>query len=129
LIGVYGVGLESAMGNVLSGPLRRTARAAESRPGFLAAAFARYRAVERIDEAELAHRLRIGGERLPELSLCLRPRPDRFRQDVAAIALRFGADVGALASLIRQVDAFDEIEEEDPRSLLAAARDVPEDAP
>ena len=103
---------------------RRAAAMAELHPGFLASHFARYRAAERIDEAELACRLRIDVVQLPELSLCLRPRPDRFRQDVATIALRFGADVGALASLIRQVDALDEIAEEDPRSLLAAARDV-----
>jgi hypothetical protein len=115
------------MGDHRSRLFRRAARAAENRPGFLAAVFAWYRAVERIDEAELARRLAIGADRLPELSLCLRPQHDRFRQDVAAIAIRFGADVGVLASLIRQIDALDEIGEKEPKNLLAAARDVEED--
>jgi hypothetical protein len=117
------------LGNERGRVFRRTARAAETRSGFLAAVFAQYRAVEQIDDVELAYRLTIGTDRLAALSLCLRPRSDCFGQDVAAISRRFGADAGALASVIRQIDALDKIGECSPTNLLAAARDAGGDEP
>jgi hypothetical protein len=109
--------------------LRRTARAAEEEPAFLAAVFARYRAIERIDDAELARRLRVAVDRLDDLAIALRPRPDLFRQDVAAIATRFDADAGALAAIVRQVDAVAALAGDSSARLLAAARDADEDTP
>lgn len=107
--------------------LHRTARAAEASPVFLAAVFARYRDTEQIDDAELARRLGVAAERLPELALCRRPRPEAFRQDVAAIALRFGAGAAALAGIVRQVDALGAFAASAPPGLLAAARDAEEE--
>jgi hypothetical protein len=117
------------MGDDLRRLLRRTARAAEDRPSFLAATFARYRAIEQIDALELARLLSVAPVRLDELAICLRPRADHFREDVAAVAARFGADAGALAAIVREVDAFDAIAEAIPANPLAAARDADEDGP
>jgi hypothetical protein len=102
--------------------LRRTARAAEASPVFLAAVFSRYRAAACVDEAELARRLGVAVDRLPELALCLRPRPALFRQDVYAIALRFGADARALAMVIRHVAALNAFAASSPPRMLVAAR-------
>ena len=115
------------MGDDLRRLLRRTAHAAADRPNFLAATFARYRAIEQIDAIELARRLAVPPVLLNELALCLRPRPDRFREDVVAIATRFAADAGELAAIIREVDAFDAMTDAAPGNRLAAARDADED--
>ncbi len=112
------------MGDELTRLLRRTVRAAEASPVFLAAVFARYRAVEGLDDAEFACRLGVAVDRLDELAICRRPRPDRFRQDVSAIAARFGADPGALAAVVRQVDALETFAATPVPGLLAAARDA-----
>jgi hypothetical protein len=117
------------MSDDLTRLLRRTVRAAEGYPIFLAAVFARYRAAERIDDGELARRLAVDPDRLDALALCRRPRPDRFAQDAKAIATRFGADTGALAAIIRQVDALDAFAAASSSSQLAAARDADDEPP
>src|SRR5262245_59273956 len=104
--------------------LRRTVRAAETSPVFLASVFACYRATKGTDDAELARRLGVAAERLDELALCRRPRAELFRQDVAAVATRFGADAGALATVIRQVDALEAFAVPGASRVLAAARGV-----
>jgi hypothetical protein len=104
--------------------LRRTARAAEDRGLLLAAVFARYRAAEGVDDMEMARRLGVTPDRLDEIAICRRPRPDRFRDDVATIAARFSADPAALAGIIRLVDALDAFAATTPRNFLAAARDA-----
>jgi hypothetical protein len=108
------------MGDGLARLLRRTVRAAEASPVFLAAVFARYRAVEGLDDAEVAGRLGVTVNRLDELAICRRPRPELFRQDVAAIATRFGADSGALAAIVRQVDGLERFAATPAPGLLAA---------
>lgn len=61
------------------------------------------------------------------LSLCRKPRPDHFADDVARIAGRFQIEGSNLAQLIRRVDAIAALRE--PRDLgnvdpiLLAARD------
>lgn len=110
---------------------RRAAAAAASRPRFLAAALARFRAAEALDEADLARWLGIAPAQLPRLALCTLPRPDRFRADVEAIAGRFGIEPARLANLLREVDALAALDAADVASgagLLAAARAREDDA-
>jgi hypothetical protein len=40
---------------------------------------------------------------LPRLALCLRPRPDHFIEDVAALAAKVGCPPAALADFVRRV--------------------------
>ena len=40
-------------------------------------------------------------DELPRLALCLRPRPDHFAEDVAALAAQVGCSPRALADLVR----------------------------
>jgi hypothetical protein len=117
------------MADDLTRLLRRTTRAAEGFPIFLAAVFARYRAAERIDDGELARRLAIDPQQLDALALCRRPRPDRFAQDVTAIATRFGADAGALAAIVRQVDALGAFVGASSANQVVAARDADDEPP
>ncbi|HEY7030664.1 MAG TPA: hypothetical protein VH482_05010 [Thermomicrobiales bacterium] len=115
------------MADDLSRLFERTARAAEASPDFLAAVFARYRDAECVDEADVARRLGVAADRLSELALCLRPRPVLFRQDVEAIAARFGIDAAALAGMIRHVDALDAFALPATPRMLTAARDAEDD--
>jgi hypothetical protein len=85
---------------------RRAAERAAERPTFMAWVLARYRDAEGVDDDQLAHFLGITREALDQLALCGRPRQDLFKEDVAAIAERFGADPHRLTNLIRQVDAL-----------------------
>jgi hypothetical protein len=106
----------------------RAAQAAETRPHFLAAVLARYRAIEQIDDAVLARHLGMSPDHLCVLALCGRPRQTTFRDDVDAIATRFAIQPARLATLIRQVEALDALSADHaaPGSLLAAARDADE---
>src|SRR5579884_1004704 len=86
--------------------LRRAAITVGDRPTFMAGALARYREIEGLDEAGLARRLGVEPEQISRFALCRRPRPDRFRADVEAIATRFGIAPEQLANLLREVDAL-----------------------
>ena len=95
---------------------------------------------ERLDESELAHQLSIEVTQIPRLALCKRPPLESggFAEKVKQIAAYVGADPTALAQIIRQVDAIEQLydlpitdsgEEAEERSLsspsglMAAARD------
>lgn len=95
------------------------------RPAFLGWTFARFREAEHLDQHGLASMLGVEPETLNRLALCRRPRPDRFGEDVHAIAARFGADVLRLASVIRQADALTTLADlpTPDVGVLAAARD------
>ena len=105
--------------------VRRAAAAAARRPAFLAWVFDRYREAEALDADGLADVLGIGREELGLLALCRRPRPDRFSDDLLAIANRFGVKPDRLALVIRQVEALAVLAEAPAPDfgVLAAARD------
>lgn len=105
--------------------VRRAAAAAATRPVFLAWALARYREAEGLDDAGLAVLLRIEPGQLGLLGLCRRPHPERFGDDLLAIANRFGVVPDRLALVIRQVEALAALAETPTPELgvLAAARD------
>ncbi len=85
-------------------PLDRMAKRAEGDPFFLASLLALYAASEDLGDAGLAVALGCPVETLTDLRLCRAPRPDPdgFRQDVAAVAGRFGVDVDRLAEIARR---------------------------
>lgn len=111
---------------------RRLARRLEANPEFLAAAFRRYRDVQRVDDAGLAHLLGADPDDLPRIALCRRPRQDAadpglFRRDVEAIAEDFTLDQMRLAEVVRFVDVVDAIAVASPGAVdagfLAAAKE------
>lgn len=113
-------------GSALSARLmRRAAERAVDRPEFMAWVLARYRAAERIDEDRLAVFLGISREVLDRVAVCGRPRPELFKEDVEAIAERFGVTVVRLVNLIREVEVLEAFApmREGSGAALAAARD------
>ena len=93
--------------------------------GFLAWAFARYLAAERITEDALAARFGIARESLDLMGICGQPRPQFFKEDVEAIADRFGVEPTRLANLLREVEVLEAFrpKPEVGATVLAAARD------
>ncbi|MCI0457638.1 MAG: hypothetical protein L0Z62_11760 [Gemmataceae bacterium] len=104
--------------------LDRAAARARTRPDFLGWVLARYQDLESLREANVQEQLGVSAEDWPRLQLCLRPRADRFLPDLTQIAQAFSIDRGALAAIIRRVDAVEAVRvREEPGqagSLLAA---------
>lgn len=95
--------------------------------GSLLSEFAR---VEGLSQQQLASFLSCSPETLDWLSLCYRPTPERFGEDVSRIAERFQIDPIQLAQLIRRAEAIAALQRTatmgDP-VLLLAARDRDEE--
>lgn len=117
--------------------LAALARRLRDDPEFMASALAEYQAVERASDSALASYLHLDPSQLSRLALCRRPDTGSpsFGDQVRQIAAFAGADLTALAGLLRQVHALTTLRNlpghEAPaasdslvtRGLLAAARD------
>jgi hypothetical protein len=103
---------------------RLAARLTDDRTS-LAWVFARYQAAEDLDDLALARQLAVAPELLARIAICGLPRPDHFREDVTAIAERFGVDRGQLARIVRQTQALETLYQAPTSSsgFLLAARD------
>jgi hypothetical protein len=88
----------------MTSPLDRMAKRVEGDPFFLAPLLALFARSEGLDDAGLAAAFGRPVEILTDLRLCRAPRldADGFRQDIAAIAGRFGLDAGVLATVVRR---------------------------
>lgn len=84
-------------------PIEHMARRVATDPFFLAYPLAEFATSERLDDAGLAAALGCKEADLPLIRLCRAPRPDPvgFRDDIAAVAGRFGIDGGTLAAAVR----------------------------
>jgi hypothetical protein len=104
--------------------LQSAAARAVMRPEFLGWVFARYAELEKQDDDVLRREWRVSTNDWSRLQLCLRPRAEAFLQDVTQIAAAFDLDRGALAAIVRRVDAVEVLRmNEQPGaagSLLAA---------
>lgn len=80
------------------------ARAAATRPAFLGWVLAEYQKTEGLDDAALARHLRAEPGIVSSLRLCLRPRSDRFLQDIEQIAAMFPCDGDVLVAVVRHVE-------------------------
>jgi hypothetical protein len=114
--------------------LRRAAERAGQHPFYLSSSLLAYARAERLDDAGLAASLGCDLDTLPLLLLCRRPSGGGavFRDDVEAIAARFGIDASRLAALIRAADALVSLRDattDRTGGLLAAARDRDHDPP
>lgn len=69
---------------------------------FLAPWLEQYRAARHWSAEELAAHLGTDADGLARLSLCLAPREDRFREDVATLAAYIGCPLAPLRSLLRE---------------------------
>ncbi|MBN9121013.1 MAG: hypothetical protein J0I06_17990 [Planctomycetes bacterium] len=106
-------------------PLERLARRASAEPSFLGwqlAAFARARG---FDDDALAAYLGCVREVLANVRLCGAIRPDRFREDVACVAQKFGLDARRLADAAKRLPAepVREPARADAPGVCIAARD------
>ncbi|MCC6179781.1 MAG: hypothetical protein IT305_31090 [Chloroflexi bacterium] len=113
--------------------LRRAAERASLRDFYLAASLLAFARAERFDDDALAAALGCGPADLPALLLCRRPTGGGavFRQDVEAIAKRFGLDAARLARAVRAGDVHVALSRapDTAGGLLAAARDRHEAPP
>jgi hypothetical protein len=109
------------------------ARRSTERPWTLGAALDEYCRNEAITRKQLSTFLGCSLDSLASLSLCRKPAPDRFAEDVAKIAARFQVDASKLAQIVRRVDVVAALRqptisrEEEERRLLLAARDRDEE--
>ncbi|NJL55486.1 hypothetical protein HC928_10060 [bacterium] len=92
-----------------------------------------YQTTHDLDDTALAALLGCAANDLSRLALCRRPAPesDTFRTDIEHLAQRFQLHTGQLASIIRQIDALQAIQQQlereiGSRGFLQAARDCDE---
>jgi hypothetical protein len=97
-------------------------------PFFLAWAFRVYTESEAMGDPELASFLGCETDGLPALRLCRRPSSasPTFREEIRAIAGRFGLKSEALAEVLRRAEALESLRGAEGKGLLMAARDRPE---
>lgn len=123
--------------------LARFARRLRNDTSFMSGVLAVYQMQEHLSDEALAEQLQITPPMLSRLALCRRPQADRFAEQVRQIAAYIGVNAAALAQMIRQVEALQQLSTmppiadsaTEPRAasapmsgLLAAARDHEEPA-
>jgi hypothetical protein len=108
--------------------LTYAANRAKAHPYYLGWVLTRYSTLENITEPDLAQILGTTSHDLARLSLCLRPRPDCFAEDVEHISATFNLDAGRLAQIVRFVESVEAMADPDTSTvatesgLLMAAR-------
>jgi hypothetical protein len=110
--------------------IEHAARLASRRPAFMAYYLVRYRAIEGLEESELASLLGLGQLPTCLTNLAFAPAPDpltgTFGAEVRRLADAFGASPVGLARVIRRVVAIGRlagVNGDSDAGLLAAARD------
>ncbi|MBI3245334.1 MAG: hypothetical protein HYZ50_02370 [Deltaproteobacteria bacterium] len=83
------------------------ARRARYHPAYVGWVFRRYQEVENCSDDDLARHLTVSLLDLQRLSFCLRPRPDRFAEDIEQLGEKFQINVTTLAGIIRLVEAVE----------------------
>jgi hypothetical protein len=84
-------------------------RGAASDAAYLGWVFERYAASEGMAGTHVCEALLVDAQTFAGLSLCLRPRPDHFAEDIRAIAAKYAVDLDALAAMVRRVDVVSEM--------------------
>lgn len=109
----------------MSRPIDRLARWVDDDQLFLGSALVAYARDEGLNDAALAERLGCTPDALTRLRLCYRPRAGRFREDVAALAAKFGARELVLVQAIRRAEALIALQDDAAGAspTLIAARD------
>ncbi len=89
--------------------LARLAKRLNEDTEYMASILAMYQICERLTDQSLSELLGISPGMLARLALCKRPNPESadFAQQVRKLADFTGADVGAIANLIRQIEALE----------------------
>ncbi|AWM35605.1 hypothetical protein GobsT_67190 [Gemmata obscuriglobus] len=109
-------------------PLDRLAERASTEPFFLGSRLKAFAARERLDDPALAARLGCAVPVLAQVRLCRAPRLDSsaaYREDVTAIATKFGLNTVALAEAAKAVpvEALARPGATEPAGAVLAARD------
>ena len=111
--------------------LDHAARRAAGRPEFMASVLARYGALADVPDEALPDVLGCSGEGYARLSLCRAPRR-ATADDLRELAAFAGADLTALARVVRRVEAVDALAagaQAQACSTLLAARERDDDTP
>lgn len=103
------------------------ARGADHRWTF-GAIVATYCEIERCSTEDVAARLDCTTDTLMWISLCRRPAPDEFADQIQSIATRFNVPAAKLAAIVRRVYAIGALRSSDESAQeLIAARDRADD--
>jgi hypothetical protein len=102
----------------------RAAQRASAHPPFMAWLLARFQEQQAYSRSQLAAYLGLPPGQLPRLALCLRPRQDRFAEDVAAIAARVGCSPTPLADLVHRGHRRQALQRLNPPGALATHHDA-----
>lgn len=119
----------------MTNPLERLADRARHEPYFLAAQLEAFAVAAGLDDAGLCAALGCPAGELARLRLCRAPRDPAagFREDVEAIARRFGLDPAVLAKAVKSARAAarlrDAVAAPEQAGYLMAARDRDESPP
>jgi hypothetical protein len=99
--------------------LTYAANRAKAHPQYLGWVLTRYSTLENITEPDLAQILGITSHDMARLSLCLRPRPDCFAEDVEHLSATFNLDAGRLAQIVRFVESVAAMADPETSSVAA----------
>jgi len=106
--------------------LQRAAARVSRDDAFVAAAFRQWCGDE-LDLEAIARELACDRSAAVLAAFCRKPRLDRFRNDVSAIAQSCRVDSNRLSELLRQAASIAAFRAGAGHQLLAAARDTPDD--
>lgn len=104
--------------------LARLAEKMQGNPEYLSSVLVAYQQQEHLTDDELARRLSLDESQLPHLALCKCPQADKFSEQVRQIAAYAGADVAALAQVIRSVEVLQQMRSMPPIELPTIATQV-----
>jgi transcriptional regulator with XRE-family HTH domain len=107
--------------------LEHAARQSAERLWTLGSALDEYCRMEGLTREQLSTGLGCSVDSLAWLSLCRRPAPDHFAEDISKIAERFQIEASKLAEIVRRVDVVAALRRpvsmQEAESVLLAARD------
>jgi hypothetical protein len=106
--------------------LEQLAKRLEKDPFFLACPLRIYAQSEKLDEAQLAHRLGCPTDALIRIRLCRAPAGDAaaFQGDIERLAAEFHLDASVLIEAVRRGQALLRMRASTPTQTLLAARDA-----
>jgi hypothetical protein len=110
--------------------LERASERSSERGWTLGSVIDEFQRIEGMSRDQVAAFLGCNADTLAWLSLCRKPAPEQFAEEVSRVAERFQVDTAKLAQLVRRTEAIAvlrKVKAPDEETLLLAARDRDEE--